>query len=122
MLLRRKWGLDGASGQQQFKQKWSNILTNSKNSDASVFIVSYVSLDLTISDGTVIWRNERPSSVRLCRPVEFEFTKETPEKTMEKYQCYSEEILKLNATSVIVNRKTYEISHKLYPTTVLGFK
>jgi hypothetical protein len=31
--------------------------------------------------GAIIWQNPVPSSVRFCRPISIEFSKETPEKT-----------------------------------------
>ena len=71
VILHGKWGLDGASGQQVFKQKWSN--DKSVNTDNSIFMVSYVPLSIMSSDGQTIWRNIRPSSVRLCRTIQFQF-------------------------------------------------
>lgn len=51
-------------------------INQSECSDKSVFIVAMVPLQL-ISDNKVIWKNETPSSVYYCRPVEFLFVKET---------------------------------------------
>lgn len=64
-VLYGKWGMDGASTQQNFKQKWS--INNDKDatdlSDSTVFVISYIPLILT-SDNNILWRNDRPSSVR----------------------------------------------------------
>lgn len=35
-----------------------------------------------------MWKNERPSSVRFCRPVQFQFSKETRENTLKEYEHY----------------------------------
>lgn len=77
-VLHSKWGMNGASGQQNFKQQWS--IKNDKDSDATylndstVFVISYV--PLILSSDNILWKNDRPSSVRYCRPIKFEFIKE----------------------------------------------
>lgn len=88
------------------------------NSDSSVFMVSYVPLNIS-SSKDILWKNPRPSSIRYCRPLKFEFCKETALKTQEEYEFYSDEISKLKLT-VIRNNKTYHITHKLYCTMIDG--
>lgn len=50
-VLYGKWGMDGASGQQDFKQQWS--INNDKDDDATylndstVFVIFYVPLVLS---------------------------------------------------------------------------
>ena len=98
LILHGKWGLDGASGQQVFKQKWAN--NESVNIDSSIFMVSYVPLNIMSSDGQTISINTRPSSVRLCRPIKFQFTKETNAKIQEEYDYTNEKINNLKITEV----------------------
>lgn len=100
-VLYGKWGMDGASGQQTVKQRW-NVDTNqscnektpsielstieveipeNELSDKSIFIISFVPR-IIAEDGDILWINNRPSSVRYCRPIKFEFMKETSTTTL----------------------------------------
>lgn len=62
--------MDGASGQQTTRQKWSknndvhndNATKRMKISDETVFMVSMVPLQLK-ADDSIIWENKTPSSV-----------------------------------------------------------
>lgn len=66
-VLYGKWGMDGASSQQNFKQQWFINKTNNKDNDAiylndsTVFIISYVPLVLS-SNNNILWKNDRPST------------------------------------------------------------
>ncbi|KYN22385.1 hypothetical protein ALC57_05219 [Trachymyrmex cornetzi] len=52
LILHGKWGMDGASNQQNFKQKWSKNNDSDTNVmfDSTVFIICYVPLILTESN------------------------------------------------------------------------
>lgn len=71
-----KWGFDGTSEQSQYKQK-------AKFNDSDLFITWLVPLQLQTASQEghpiILWRNPRPSSVRFCRPIHFQFVKETKE-------------------------------------------
>lgn len=73
-----KWGFDGSSGHSQYKQ---NISSNLKIIDQYLFATWLVPLELryVTPDGniSVLWNNSLPSSVRYCRPLRFQFLKET---------------------------------------------
>jgi len=103
--------MDGASNQQNFKQKWS--INNDKDavylSDSVVFVISYVPLILS-SDNNILWKNDRPSSVRYCRLIKFEFFKETPSNVLREYNFYVTEIDNLQPTIVIENQKTIKVT------------
>lgn len=78
-----KWGFDGTSEQSQYKQR-------AEFNDSDLFITWLVPLQLqTVSQEhpIILWKNSRPSSVRFCRPVHFQFIKETKEviKTEREY-------------------------------------
>jgi hypothetical protein len=81
-----KWGFDGSSGQSRYKQ---NTSTASKISDENFFATWLVPLQLRSQDENtfVLWTNPHPSSVRYCRPLRFQFLKETTAviKSEEKY-------------------------------------
>ena len=81
LILFCKWGCDGSSGQKQYKQVVCENI-----SDSDMFMVSFVPLRLkkiledsepSTSTTMDIWKNETPSSTKYCRPIKFEFKKET---------------------------------------------
>lgn len=126
-ILNGKWGMDGASGQQTFKQMWSNKndadstkFIEKDFSDKSVFCICYVPLELSSKKDGVIWKNDRPSSVRYCRPIKFEFTKESTANTREEYLNYSEKIKNLLPTNALIFEKEIQIIHHLQCTMIDG--
>lgn len=80
LTLHTKWGCDGASGQSEYMQKFSN--PSMDLSDSNLFMTSIVPLKMTLETTenltNLVWKNSRPSSTRYCRALKFEFTKETP--------------------------------------------
>ncbi|KMQ89641.1 out at first protein [Lasius niger] len=61
LQLISKWGCDGSSGQSEYKQKFSDETI----SDASIFITSFVPLQLIVGkpddkNKIVLWKNPRP--------------------------------------------------------------
>lgn len=102
-VLDGKWGMDGASGQQTFKQRWASDdfetvtefekYPSEEISDKSVFMISFVPLQITSKNNKVMWMNDRPSSVRYCRPIKFTFMKETPSTTLQEYNYYKKLII-----------------------------
>lgn len=75
------------NGQSQEGQSESDI------DYASVFNVSCVPLELKCGR-KIVWKNERPSSIRLCRPIEFRFMKESYENT-QKTTCIMKKSLQI---------------------------
>lgn len=104
-----KWGMDGASSQQQFKQNFRNLTST----DKSVFSVSFVPLEISLRD-EVIWTNERSSSPRLCRPMSFEFTKETINQSLQTFRFYKNEIDNLKPTILENVRGIYSNWQRYY--------
>ncbi|CAF0886382.1 unnamed protein product [Brachionus calyciflorus] len=76
LVLKGKWGFDGATGQSIYKQNFSS----NDSSDKCLFSVMFVPLDLRIScKPTSLWKNATLSSTRFCRPIKINFDKETTE-------------------------------------------
>lgn len=128
-MLDGKWGMDGASGQQTFKQKWASNdsvtefeeYSFEEMSDKSIFMVSFVPLQITSKNNNkVIWINNRPSSVRYCRPIKFTYRKETPSTTLTEYNYYKKEINNLIPTVVTVNQISFTINYNLQCTMIDG--
>lgn len=67
--------MDGVSGQQTTRQKWTNQPSaegdankTESQSDYAVFVISFAPIQLKAGNN-VIWTNERPSSVHFCRQI-----------------------------------------------------
>lgn len=82
---------DGSSGHSTYKQAFFE----SQSSDNSVLmLLSMVLLVLKIKNTeTIIWRNPHPASAKYCRPVKFEFAKETKEKVLTEVQLMRDDII-----------------------------
>lgn len=50
------------------------------------------------NNGTYLWKNPSMGSTKLCRILEFEYSKETKEKTREKYDFYKNKFDNLEPT------------------------
>lgn len=84
-----KWGCDGASGQSNYKQKFSN----SSHNDSSIFLCSLVPVKMyDESTGAIQWQNPVPSSSRFCRPISFRFEKENKALTSSTIEGINQEI------------------------------
>lgn len=80
LMLTSKYGCDGTSGFSMYKQKF----IDSNCTDESIFMVSMVPIFLSVVHenhiNQSIWENSKPNSTRLCRPLKFQFVKETKQK------------------------------------------
>lgn len=111
-----KWGCDGSSGQSQYKQSFTEACI----SDNSIFMVSLVPLQLQNENNYILWKNPHPSSPKYCRPIKFEYTKETKDKIINEVDRVKEQIAKLNPTKFYKGTKVLCISHVLHLTMVDG--
>lgn len=144
LILHSKWGMDGASNQQVIQNKvikgqptirrqTSSKVVNTdedasinnkidehpNRSDHSVFIISFVPLELRF-DNNIVWVNDRPSSIRFCRPIKFEFITENAINTLNEYNYYTEIINNLHPTHVAVNNISFSVNHDLQCTMIDG--
>lgn len=135
LMLYGKWGMDGASGQQTTRQKWlAETVTFEKDqssdtddddtvvkdifSDNAVFVISFVPLQL-MAENSIVWKNERPSSVSYCRPIKFQFVKESNSIVLNEYKFYSD-ILKDLKSSCVIENMTFNISFDIKCTMIDG--
>ncbi|BES91384.1 Hypothetical protein NTJ_04193 [Nesidiocoris tenuis] len=123
LMLHTKWGIDGASGQSEYKQRFS--ADNNDASDSHLFLTSIVPLlitptTFTETESREIWKNERPSSTNYCRALHFQFKKETPELTRLEKNRVDMEIKELSETFITSGTRTLRVSHKLHFTMIDG--
>jgi len=117
LTLIGKWGFDGSTGHSEYKQKFSN----GDLDDRSLFVTSYVPLQLvTQIDNTIIWKNPRPSSTRYCRPIRFQFKKETAKVSKDEAEYFDAKIKQLKPKELSVSNKKVVITHSLHLTMVDG--
>lgn len=120
-VLVGKWGFDGSTGHSEYKQSFSD----SKIEDGSLIVTSYAPLQLicksTTSDSDkIIWKNPRSSSTRFCRPIRFQFAKETKQLSVLEEEHFKKAISNLNPTVVNIDTRSFEVSHSLQLTMVDG--
>ncbi|XP_060801327.1 uncharacterized protein LOC106142803 [Amyelois transitella] len=111
LKMTSKWGFDGSSAQSNYRQKSGQPDFD----DSSVFMTSLVPLKLE-SDNVLIWENPKPSSTFYCRPVKFQFAKETSEFIKQEEAAMKEEIRNLTVSRC----GEVEISHDLHMTMIDG--
>lgn len=117
LVLIGKWGFDGSTGHSEYKQKFSN----NDLEDKSLFVTSYVPLQLiSKTDHKIIWKNRRPSSTRYCRPVRFQFKKETTKLAIEEEKYFKEKINLLKPTELFIHNRKIYVEHSLQLTMVDG--
>ena len=72
------YGMDSATGQRQYKQKFLSR-DNKNKTDKSYFAAVMNPLVLKDEDDLILWRHPCPQSPLTCRPIIHEFQDETPE-------------------------------------------
>lgn len=94
--------------------------------DGSLFVSFYCPLQLICKSNAydpdqIVWKNPRPSSTRYCRPIHFQFAKETKELSVEQEAYFKNKISNLRLSSFIFN-SSCEIKalHSLHLTMVDG--
>lgn len=95
LTLTSKYGCDGTSGLSLYKQAFED----SKSTDEYIFILHFVPISLNQNSenlaSAVVWQNPKPSSTKLCRPLKFDFVKESKEKILLEIESIKKEIEKL---------------------------
>lgn len=114
LTLLCKWGCDGSSGQSEYKQ----VFNTKGISDANLFLITLVPIQLRTTNGNIIWQNSAPSSTRLCRPIKFEYAKETAEKIKKEVENIEKQIMELKPKIVIINN----VEIKVYFCCILIIK
>lgn len=117
-----KWGCDGTSGQNVYKQKFYD--SDKIFTESNIFFTSLVPLQLTCinenKENIVIWNNPRPSSTRYCRPIKIEFLKETAETTKEQVKYVKDQEKNLVPFSEYYRGKQITVRFNLALTMVDG--
>lgn len=91
-----KYGFDGTA-LVPYKQRWQN----NASSDEHLLCTSLVPLQLRdVDTGEIVWKNPRPSSPKLCRPIKFEFVKETKAVIQKEEEYLNDQIDILHNISV----------------------
>lgn len=117
LSLVSKVGFDGCTGQSVYKQLPSEgTEIASIAHEESLFLTCLVPLQIATRDGEVIWTNPKPSSTLYCRPIRFQYTKETRDIVIQESNFIEESKERLIQTKV----DRLRITHKLETTMVDG--
>lgn len=114
LLLILKAGVDGSSGQAQYKLPFADP----QASDASLFSTCLVPIELKNGDD-VIWRNPAPNSTRFCRPIRFAYEKETQAQTFQVIRDLQSQINNLIPSVVKVDDREILVNSLPFPSTFL---
>lgn len=115
LTLTSKWGCDGSSGHAEYQQ---SLLSDA--SDGNIYLVSMVPLTLNSESNNEFWRNNSPSSTRYCRPISFEFAKETKDKVEEVVGKINSQIAALKPTQISIHNREINVKHNLVFTMIDG--
>ena len=118
VVLISKWCCSESTGHSQYKQKAS-----SENlSDSDLFLSSVVPLQLYLEKDSniILWQNPRTSLPRFCRPIRFQFKKETFEVANTEVQYIESQILMLLPTEVTVLGCRVNVRHEFLLTMIDG--
>lgn len=123
LILKGKWGMDGAHSNQMTNQKWSKDNYDDDNidrdSDAAFFLISFVPLQLETAD-KIIWTNKTPSSVHYCRITKFVFAKERESLVKKEYEYHNNLLNKVETYSITLNGIVFDINFDLKCTMIDG--
>lgn len=89
----------------------------------SFLVASLVPLQLCLiekNSNRMIWKNERYSSPRFCRPISFEFTKETVENTNDYMEDINKQIASLQETRISINNCRVSVNHTMILSMING--
>lgn len=117
LTIINKWGCDG-SQQARYKQ----MFDNPEESDSNIFLSSFVPLQIFCGKNykKVIWENPSPSSPRFCRPIRFQFVKESDDVTKEEIRYVEESVKRLIPTDIEINGNKFTYKHIFKMTMIDG--
>lgn len=118
-----KWGCNGTSGFNTFKQKF--IEDDGSKTDEYMFVTSLVPLQLVSSDedkenSSIFWKNPRPSSPRFCRPIRVELLHESDETTRKRVDDIKNQEKHLQTFHMIIDGRKIDVVFKLALTMIDG--
>ena len=142
--------MDGASGQQTTRQKWSSnetevlVVDQSENNieESAIFdeepegvssnqlpiknmsdksVFGICFVPLQLkSDRNIIWVNNKPSSIFYCRPIKFQFTKEEKNFVKEQYKYYTDLLEQVESWNFYIGEIQFTVSFDLKCTMIDG--
>lgn len=121
-----KWGCDGSSNHSRYKMTFSEEVDNDiiSYNDSHIFLVCLVPLRIYFSpvsgEREIVWNNNCPSSVNLCRPVKMIFQKETASIIQQEVESMRVQIRQLKPTQFSINGVQITASSNLVLSMVDG--
>ena len=95
LVFIHKVGFDGSTGQSLYKTSTEDKISISYVEEQSLFLSCIVPIKLYIEEsGELLWTNEKPSSTLYCRPVRFQYVKESADVIIQEYNYFKNSSLK----------------------------
>ena len=117
LLLTSKVGFDGSTGQSVYKKIASEDELKDVSVEQSLFLTCLVPLQLKVKEtGEIIYNNEKASSTHFCRPIRFQYVKETEEVLRAECDKFKKDSESLHPS--IVN--SFAVEHKIEITMIDG--
>lgn len=119
-----KWGCDGSSLLSEYKQFSESEISDYKSilmaSMVPLRLRKYADKDSASTSFEDIWINPSPGSKSFCRPISFEYTKETKIATQQLVHTIESEIKLLQPISIEVENYSFNISFDMKLTMIDG--
>lgn len=113
IVLRITGGIDSATGFTQYNH--SDIL----GEDSSLLVSNFMLLSIENEKGQEIWRNSRPQSNSMVRPLMMAWTKETAEITLSVYNEFMDDVDELNSNPIIIEYGEMQVKFNIMPSYTL---
>lgn len=120
-----KWGCDGSSNHSKYKQLFLDENEEGEiidYSDSNIFAFSLVPLRLYVESKNsikkIVWNNDFPSSISLCRPIKLLFRKECSELTKIEVGKMDQQISNLKQTIIQIGDESVYVTSTLVMTMV----
>lgn len=86
------YGFDSSSGFKNPHQKFADAENVSMKSEQSLFASTFILVALMTAEGTRLWTNPTPQSIRFCRPIRIAIEKETNEAILSEKHRLDKEV------------------------------
>lgn len=122
-----KWGCDGSSNHSKYKMPFMEEIEGEQRwiNDSHIFLMCIVPLRIVFHDNNsnkdyVVWNNDLPSSINLCRPLKMVFQKENAALTKTEVANVNYQISQLTPTVLLLQNRQVAVESVLCMTMIDG--
>lgn len=122
-----KWGCDGSSNHSRYKMPFAEEVDGEEQwfNDSHIFLICIVPLRIIFrahncDEDQILWNNDLPSSISLCRPVKMVFQKENAALTRAEVDKINHQINNLSTTAIELRDRRITVKSTLHLTMIDG--